>query len=83
MKTYAVTEYEQEDYERTKDMGIDEVISRLAAIERNRLPDYSYDHKGTEDDYGNFADHMAMQKARRLLEGYRQTGGEGEAQWAL
>lgn len=67
MRTYTVTEYEEEDYERARNMGISDVIERLRFIQRRWFPDYSYDHDGTEDNYERFANQMAMNRAIELL----------------
>ena len=71
MRTYTITEYEEEDYKRAEHMEIDEVINRLATIARGWLPDYSYNHDGTEDDYEKFANQMAMIRAQELLGEYK------------
>ena len=71
MKTYTVTEYEEEDYERARNMGISDVIERLGWIKRGWLPDYSYNHDGTEDDYERFTNQMAMIRAIELLGEYK------------
>lgn len=70
MRTYTITEYEEEDYEHAENMSIYDVIERLRHIKRGWLPDYSYDHDGTEDDYERFANQMAMNKAIELLGEY-------------
>ena len=69
MRTYTVTEYEEEDYERARNMGISDVIERLRFIQRGWLPDYDYN--GTEDDYERFANQMAMNRAIELLGEYK------------
>lgn len=71
MRTYTITEYEEEDYEYAENMGIHDVIERLRQIKRGWLPDYSYDHDGTEDDYERFANQMAMSRAIELLGEYK------------
>ena len=38
MRTYTVTEYEEEDYEHARNMGISDVIERLRFIKRGYLP---------------------------------------------
>lgn len=70
MRTYTITEYEEEDYERAKNMGIHDVIERLERIKRGWLPDYSCNHDGTEDNYEIFANQMAMKRAIELLGEY-------------
>ena len=70
MRTYTITEYEEEDYEYAKNMDIHDVIERLKQIKRGRLPDYSYNHDGTEDNYERFANQMAMSRAIELLGEY-------------
>ena len=69
MRTYTITEYEEEDYEHAKNMGISDVIERLRFIQRGWLPDYDYN--GTEDDYENFANQMAITRAIELLGEYK------------
>ncbi len=71
MRTYAITEYEEEDYEHARNMGISDVIERLGWIKRGYLPDYSCNHDGTEDDYQRFANQMAMSRAIELLGEYK------------
>lgn len=71
MRTYTVTEYEEEDYEHARNMEISDVIERLRFIQRGWLPDYSYNYDGTEDDYERFANQMAMNRAIKLLEEYK------------
>ena len=71
MRTYTVTEYEEEDYEHARNMGISDVIERLRFIQRGWLPDYSYDHDGTEDNYERFANQMAINRAIELLGEYK------------
>lgn len=71
MRTYTITEYEEEDYEHARNMGISDVIERLGWIKRGYLPDYSYDYKGTEEDYEKFANQMAMIRAIELLGEYK------------
>ena len=70
MRTYTITEYEEEDYERARNMGISDVIERLRFIQRRWFPDYSYDYDGTEDNYERFANQMAMSRAIELLGEY-------------
>ena len=71
MRTYTITEYEEEDYEHARNMGISDVIERLGWIKRGWLPDYSYNHDGTGDDYDRFANQMAMNRAIELLREYK------------
>ena len=62
MKTYTVTEYENEDYEKFREnITNEEVLSILERIERGWIPDYNFD--GTENDYDNFTLHVALYKA--------------------
>ena len=70
MRTYTITEYEEEDYEHAENMGISDVIERLGWIKRGYLSDYSCDYDGTEDNYERFANQMAMSRAIELLEEY-------------
>lgn len=70
MRTYTITEYEEEDYENAENMSIHDVIERLRQIKRGWLPDYSYSHDGTEDEYERFANQMAMKRAIELLGEY-------------
>ena len=70
MRTYTITEYEEEDYEYAKNMDIHDVIERLKQIKRGWLPDYSCNHDGTEDNYEKFANQMAMSRAIELLGEY-------------
>lgn len=72
MRTYTVTEYEEEDYERARNMEISDVIERLGWIKRGYLPDYSCNHDGTEDDYERFANQMTMNRAIELLGEYER-----------
>lgn len=72
MRTYTITEYEKEDYEHARNMGISDVIARLGWIKRGYLPDYSYDHNGTEENYERFANQMAMSRAIELLKEYKE-----------
>lgn len=50
MRTYTVTEYEQEDYQNFKDNLTDEkAIEILGQISRGWLPDYNF--SGDESDF--------------------------------
>lgn len=71
MRTYTITEYEEEDYKRAENMEIDDVINRLAIIARNWLPDYTFNHDGSEEEYERFANQMAMVRAQELLGEYK------------
>lgn len=62
MKTYTVTEYENEDYETFKEnVTNEEVLNLLERIESGWLPNYSFD--GTEEDFDNYKLHVALDKA--------------------
>ena len=71
MRTYTVTEYEEEDYKRAENMGISDVIERLGWIARGWLPDYTFNHDGSEEEYERFANQMAMMRAIELLGEYK------------
>lgn len=67
MREYTVREYEQEDYDKAKNMSLDQVIEMLPIIARGWLPDYTYDHDGTEEEYERFVNQMAMLWAEKYL----------------
>ena len=53
MKTYTVTEYDMEDYNKARDdMTDEETVNLLKRIERGWIPDYNFD--GTESDFDNY-----------------------------
>lgn len=67
MKTYTVTEYEREDYDRVREeMTNQEAIQLLDRIERGWIPDY--DFSGGENDFDNYKLHVALYKAMEVLE---------------
>ena len=71
MKTYTVTEYEKEDYNKIKEeMTIDDVIHLLSWIERGWIPDYNF--TGTESDFDAYRLHMALNKSISILEDYKK-----------
>lgn len=66
MKTYTVTEYEREDYDRVREeMTNQEAIQLLDRIERGWIPDY--DFSGSEDDFDKYTLHVALYKAMEVL----------------
>lgn len=66
MKTYTVTEYDMEDYNKARDdMTDEEAVNLLKRIERGWIPDYNFD--GTESDFDNYKLHMALYKAIDVL----------------
>lgn len=67
MKEYVVREYEQEDYDRAENMPLDRVIEKLPEIARGWLPDYTFDHDGSEDEFQRFENQMAMVRAEKFL----------------
>ena len=68
MKSYTVTEYEPEDYEKLEHMSIDDITECLWRIEHGYLsPSYSK-KDGTEEDYDNTRLHQAMRQAINYLE---------------
>lgn len=66
MKTYTVTEYDQEDYDSARDnMSNDEAAVIIEGIARGWIPDYDFD--GTERDFENYKLHVALNKAIEKL----------------
>lgn len=66
MKTYTVTEYEMEDYEKfRKGITNEKAVELLTRIEREHIPDYNFD--GTEGDYENYQLHQAIYKGIEAL----------------
>ena len=62
MKTYTVTEYENEDYETFREnVTNEEILNLLERIESGWLPNYSFD--GTEGDFDNYKLHVSLDKA--------------------
>lgn len=68
MREYTVREYDEEDYDKAEHMPIEEVIQRLNSIKRGWLPDYSYSHDGSEEEFERFANQMAMLRAIEILD---------------
>ena len=66
MRTYTVTEYEQEDYQNFKDNLTDEkAIEILGRISRGWLPDYNF--SGDESDFENYCLHQGIYRAQDAL----------------
>ena len=66
MKTYTVTEYDQEDYDSAREnMSNDEAVEILERIARGWIPAYDFD--GTERDFENYKLHVALAKAIEML----------------
>ena len=69
MKTYTVTEYDMEDYNKARDdMTDEEAVNLLKRIQRGWIPDYNFD--GTKSDFDNYKLHMALYKAIDVLSKY-------------
>ena len=66
MRTYTVTEYEQEDYSQAEEnMSDHEAALLLEKIDRGWIP--GYDFTGTQQDFENYKLHVALNKAIKVL----------------
>ena len=67
MRTYTVTEYDNEDYYNyANSLDVKSVIAGLRNIARGWLPNYNY--TGDEMDFDIFTSHAIIDKAIELLE---------------
>lgn len=66
MRTYTVTEYEQQDYDDYENnVTLTEIIDNLKYIKRGYIPDYNF--TGEEDDFERFKLHVSLYKAIKIL----------------
>ena len=66
MKTYTVTEYDQQDYDDYENkVTLTEIIDNLKYIKRGYIPDYNL--TGEEDDFERFKLHVSLHKAIKIL----------------
>lgn len=67
MRTYTVTEYDEEDYENYRNnLTIEETINTLERIRRGWIADYNF--TGTEDDFERYKLHAALYNAIEILQ---------------
>lgn len=70
MRTYTVTEYDNEDYENYRNnLTIQDTINTLEHISRGWIGDYNF--TGTEDDFERYKLHAALYNAIEILEKVR------------
>ena len=66
MRTYTVTEYDQQDYEDYENnVTLTEIIDNLKYIKRGYIADYNL--TGEEDDFERFKLHVSLYKAIKIL----------------
>lgn len=66
MRTYTVTEYEQQDYDDYENnITLTEIINNLKTINRGYIGDYEF--TGEEDDFERFKLHASLYKAIEIL----------------
>lgn len=66
MRTYTITEYDEQDYDNYKnDITLTEIINNLEYIKRGYVGDYNF--TGKEDDFERFKLHVSLNKAVDML----------------
>lgn len=78
MRTYTVTEYNQQDYDDYENNVIlIEIIDNLKYIKRGYIPDYNL--TGEEDDFERFKLHVSIYKAIKILKEMTEVNGDDRA----